>query len=164
MAKAADCQIWNVIDLHIQPSHIIEPCRRYTLVYALFFPTHGRRCEGWQKTSSMSSYILCPEAAGDTDRPNDLHQEAIVSLATDWFTWRKFCSSCLLCSQIKMMSIIHNLWAKYFDDIKTSNMSQGTFDLHLCSDTVIPSYFFRSLTILVKPRSSKRRDDGRDNP
>ena len=62
-----------------------EPCRRY----ALYVPTHGRRRPGRQKTSYMS-YVQ--KLLGDTE--NDLHEEAIASLASDRFTWRKFVVAC----------------------------------------------------------------------
>ena len=49
----------------------------------------------WQKKTRSTEdklHILCPEAAGDSE--NDLHQDAIASLATDGLTWRNFVVAC----------------------------------------------------------------------
>ena len=62
-----------------------RPCRRY----ALYVPTHGRRRPGRQRTSYMS---YNQKLLGDTE--NDLHEEAIVSLASDRFIWRNFVVAC----------------------------------------------------------------------
>ena len=59
---------------------------------ALFFPNHGLRRPGRQRTSYIS-YVQ--KLLGDTE--NDLHEDAVASLATDrftWFTWRKFVVAC----------------------------------------------------------------------
>jgi hypothetical protein len=62
-----------------------EPCRRY----ALYVPTHGKRRPGRQRISYLS-YIQ--KLKGDTN--NDLHPDAIASLASDRCAWRTFVVAC----------------------------------------------------------------------
>ena len=74
-----------------------EPCRRY----ALFIPTHGRRRPGRRRTSYISMISYVQKLLGYTE--NDLHQDAIASLATDWSTWRKFVVRLLLSQMMTSM-------------------------------------------------------------